>query len=185
MSHEGNVKGASSAQTDHHGERAVDVRNPCGAGPLKTLFGRSAKQQLQRKVVLAYDLTSPFGTSEAKNVQSVGLRVEDGTITYSEASRVSGFPMMSGDLNGNTTFAVKPAADNPNSVLVKIAVSCDEVVLPLPVSWLKGRIGRMMRKDLLKAATSYLDAMVKAEADGRYRTDDSALESLFAGTAHA
>lgn len=129
-------------------------------------FASPTKKQLQREAHLAYDITSPFGTSKAKVLQSMALGVEDGAITYSEASCVSGFPMMAGDLNSKMTFAVTPYPDDPDSVLVRVAVSIDEIALPFAISWIKGRIRKMMRKDFIKAATSYLDAMAAAEAEG-------------------
>lgn len=148
-----------------------------------TLLSTPQKQkQLHRQAFLEYDVSSPFGSSEAKAVQSIALSVDGGTITYSEASCVSGFPMMAGDLKGKTTWAVTPSVDDPGRCVVRVAVSIDAVVLPLAVRWLEGRIGKMMRKDLIASAQKYLDAMARAEAeeDRRYEEGRAALCQEFA-----
>lgn len=159
---------ASTDNKNDNVELAAFVGSGVGAGRAWAPFALPTKKQLQREAHLAYDVSSPLGTSKAKAVQSIALGMEDGTITYSEASCVSGFPMMASDINGKTTFAVTPCPNDPDSVLVKVAVSIDEVVLPFAISWINGRIGKMMRKDLVKTAKSYLDAMAKAEAEGSY-----------------
>ena len=93
------------------------------------------------------------------------LKMEAGTVTYTEASCFTGFPMMSDDLHSKITFAVKPVLDNPESITVMVSVSVDDVSLPRPISWLKGRIGRKMRKDLVKTAEKFLEAMTEEEAE--------------------
>lgn len=123
------------------------------------------QQQLERKASLSFDVSSPFGTSKATGVQSMELRMEAGTITYSEASCFTGFPMMSEDLHSKITFAVEPSADDPDTIVVLVSVSVDDVSLPGPISWLKGRIGKKMRKDLIQTAEKFLDAMAKEEAE--------------------
>lgn len=124
------------------------------------------EQHLQRKAHLAYDITSPFGATEAKVVQHLELGVvQNGTIRYSEKSCVSGFPMMSGDLNCKTTFAVTPSEEDPGSIFVRVAVEVDDIKLPFIAHFLKGRIKKIMRKDLTKQAQRYLEAMAKVEAE--------------------
>lgn len=143
------------------------ARNIPGTGMISALFSTATpeQQQLQRKASLSFDVSSPFGTSKATGVQSMELTMEAGTITYSEASCFTGFPMMSKDLHSKITFAVNPSTDDPDTSMVLVSVSVDDVSLPGPISWLKGRIGKKMRKDLIQTAEKFLDAMAKEEAE--------------------
>ena len=143
------------------------ARNIPGTRLISTLLSTPPpeEQNLQRKASLSFDVSSPFGTSKATGVQSMELRMEGGTITYSEASCFTGFPMMSKDLHSKITFAVKPSTDDPDTITVLVSISVDDVSLPRPINWLKGMIGKKMRKDLIQTAEKFLDAMAKEEAE--------------------
>lgn len=166
---------------------SVVISERSGSGVGANLFNMSGKrdhhqQQLRRKTNVVLDLSSPFGKSKATAVQSIALDSKKGEITYTEVSSVSGFPMMRGDLHGKTTYAVTPSADDPNSILVRVSVSVEEVALPYAVGWLKGRVGNIMRKDAIISAQRYLDAMAKAEDEGSYTGDQNMFTRKFGTT---
>lgn len=124
-------------------------------------------RSLGRTAELNYAISSPFGSSDAKVVQEHTLleERESGGIRYSERNRITGFPMVPGDLCVKTTFLVSPAEDGePGRVRIRIGVVVQEIDMPKRLGFLNRRIGKMVGKRGCKQAEEWLGEMIKAGA---------------------
>lgn len=120
-----------------------------------------------RTAELNYAISSPFGSSNAKVVQEHTLleEQESGGIRYSERNRITGFPMVPGDVCVKTTFLVTPAEDDgePGRIRVQIGVVVQEIGLPKRLGFLNRRIGKMIGKRGSQQAEQWLGEMIKAD----------------------
>ena len=126
------------------------------------------QQLLQREARLAYAISSPLGSSNARVVQKHTLEVKDGgAIWYSEADCITGFPMVPGELNVKTIYTVTPAeGGDPGSVRVCVGVAVGDIGLPKFFSSVESRVANSVIKDVKKQVGRWLQEMTETSLRG-------------------